>query len=255
MPHRILTVDDSRTIRMIVKNAFKEYECELYEAENGRDGLALASEIKPDLVILDITMPVMTGIEMLGKMMENADLKSTAVIMLTAESGRDNVMNIVKMGVKDYIVKPFKGEQLIERVKLILNDLKPRIDLSTNNGQRANGTLFSVKGDIVILTLPPKMTRNIASDIEEQVKAKIGHMNEAGVRKFILNLSSVDHLSMTTMQSVLALLALCVRAKLLIRLAATGIQAEALKSFKETNAIPTKLSIEEAITDFFPRAC
>jgi DNA-binding response OmpR family regulator len=250
MTHKILTVDDSRTIRTIVKNAFKGYECELYEAENGRDGLALANEIKPDLIILDITMPVMTGIEMLGRLMEDDQLKSTSVIMLTAESGRDKVMNIVKMGVKDYIVKPFKGEQLIERVKLILPDLITHIDLSTAPAEGENANLFAVNGDIVILTLPPKITRPIAGEIEAQVKTKLDQMNTLGVRNFIFNLSNIAPLNMTAIQFILALVALCRRAKLSIRLVADQGQANALKDFKETQAIPTKLRVEEAIMDF-----
>jgi DNA-binding response OmpR family regulator len=124
MAYKILTVDDSKTIRMIVKKAFKPYNCELYEGENGVEGLAIAAKEMPDLIILDITMPVMTGIEMLGKLKSENDLKDIPVIMLTAESGKENVMQIVKMGVKDYIVKPFKGEQLIERAKNILK-LRP----------------------------------------------------------------------------------------------------------------------------------
>ncbi|MGD8702786.1 MAG: response regulator [Desulfosarcina sp.] len=120
MAYKILTVDDSKTIRMIVKKAFKPYNCELFEGENGVEGLAIAAKEMPDLIILDITMPVMTGIEMLGKLKAENDLKDIPVIMLTAESGKENVMQIVKMGVKDYIVKPFKGEQLIERAKNIL---------------------------------------------------------------------------------------------------------------------------------------
>jgi DNA-binding response OmpR family regulator len=124
MAYKILTVDDSKTIRMIVKKAFKPYNCELYEGENGVEGLAIAAKEQPDLIILDITMPVMTGIEMLGKLKAESDLKDIPVIMLTAESGKENVMQIVKMGVKDYIVKPFKGEQLIERAKNILK-LRP----------------------------------------------------------------------------------------------------------------------------------
>ena len=70
MSYKILTVDDSRTIRMIVKKAFKPYDCTLVEAENGMEGLAAATKEKPDLIVLDITMPVMTGIEMLGKLLE-----------------------------------------------------------------------------------------------------------------------------------------------------------------------------------------
>jgi DNA-binding response OmpR family regulator len=124
MAYKILTVDDSKTIRMIVKKAFKPYNCELFEGENGVEGLAIAAKEQPDLIILDITMPVMTGIEMLGKLKAENDLKDIPVIMLTAESGKENVMQIVKMGVKDYIVKPFKGEQLIERAKNILK-LRP----------------------------------------------------------------------------------------------------------------------------------
>ncbi|WP_419655458.1 two component system response regulator [Desulfosarcina variabilis str. Montpellier] len=124
MAYKILTVDDSKTIRMIVKKAFKPYNCELFEGENGVEGLAIAAKEQPDLIILDITMPVMTGIEMLGKLKAESDLKDIPVIMLTAESGKENVMQIVKMGVKDYIVKPFKGEQLIERAKNILK-LRP----------------------------------------------------------------------------------------------------------------------------------
>lgn len=124
MAYKILTVDDSKTIRMIVKKAFKPFNCELFEGENGVEGLAIAAKEMPDLIILDITMPVMTGIEMLGKLKAESDLKDIPVIMLTAESGKENVMQIVKMGVKDYIVKPFKGEQLIERAKNILK-LRP----------------------------------------------------------------------------------------------------------------------------------
>lgn len=120
MAYKILAVDDSKTIRMIVKKAFTPFNCTLLEAENGVEGLALANKEKPDLIILDITMPVMTGIEMLEKLKAEKELKSIPVIMLTAESGKENVMKIVKMGVRDYVVKPFKGDQLIERAKGIL---------------------------------------------------------------------------------------------------------------------------------------
>ena len=120
MAYKILTVDDSKTIRMIVKKAFSPFNCDLFEGENGVEGLALANKEKPDLIILDITMPVMTGIEMLQKLKAEKELKNIPVIMLTAESGKENVMKIVKMGVRDYMVKPFKGDQLIERAKTIL---------------------------------------------------------------------------------------------------------------------------------------
>lgn len=125
MPHKILSVDDSLTIRMLVKRSFKNFDCMVCEASNGEEGLAAAAKEKPDLIFLDITMPVMDGVTMLTKLKENPDLKGIPVIMLTAESGRENVAYIAKLGVRDYLVKPFKDEQLIEKAGRILK-LEPR---------------------------------------------------------------------------------------------------------------------------------
>ena len=75
MALRILTVDDSKTIRMIVKKTFRPYDCVLYEGENGIEGLAVASRENPDLIVLDITMPVMSGIEMLEKLKSEPIIK------------------------------------------------------------------------------------------------------------------------------------------------------------------------------------
>jgi two-component system cell cycle response regulator len=124
MRYKILTVDDSKTVRIIVKKAFKTFDCEILEAANGVEGLASASKENPDLILLDITMPVMDGVEMLTKLKSDPALKGIPVIMLTAEGGRDNVLKIAKIGVRDYIVKPFKEDVLVEKCGRII-DLKP----------------------------------------------------------------------------------------------------------------------------------
>jgi two-component system cell cycle response regulator len=120
MAAKILSVDDSRTIRLIVGKAFKPYECTVLEAGNGEEGLAAAAREKPDLIVLDVTMPIMDGVTMLTKLKEDEALKSIPVIMLTAESGRDNVLHIAKLGVRDYLVKPFKEDQLIEKAGRVI---------------------------------------------------------------------------------------------------------------------------------------
>ena len=120
MPTKILSVDDSKTIRLIVGKAFKPYDCQMCEAGNGEEGLAVAAKERPDLIILDVTMPVMDGVTMLTKLKEDTELKSIPVIMLTAESGRENVLQIAKLGVRDYLVKPFKEDQLIEKAGRIV---------------------------------------------------------------------------------------------------------------------------------------
>ncbi len=120
MSAKILSVDDSRTIRLIVGKAFKPYECTVFEAGNGEEGLAAAAREKPDLIVLDVTMPIMDGVTMLTKLKEDETLKGIPVIMLTAESGRENVLHIAKLGVRDYLVKPFKEDQLIEKASRVI---------------------------------------------------------------------------------------------------------------------------------------
>jgi two-component system cell cycle response regulator len=127
MKPKILTVDDSKTIRLIVGKAFKTFDCEIFEAANGVEGLAVANRERPDLIILDLTMPIMDGSEMLSKLKSNPELKNIPVVMLTAEAGRENVLKIAKLGVRDYLVKPFKEELIIERVGRVI-DLKPKSD-------------------------------------------------------------------------------------------------------------------------------
>lgn len=123
MSMKILTVDDSMTIRSIIKNTLKTYDCEIHEAENGLIGLQSIIRIIPDLIILDITMPVMDGIEMLRKLRSSPRGKDMKVLMLTAESAKENIVEIAKLGVTNYIVKPFTNDQLIEKISSII-DLK-----------------------------------------------------------------------------------------------------------------------------------
>ena len=120
MSAKILSVDDSKTIRMIVARTLKNYDCVVCEAANGEEGLAVAASENPDVIILDITMPVMDGITMLSKLREDAALKAIPVVMLTAESSRENIAQIARLGVRDYLVKPFKDEQLIEKISRIV---------------------------------------------------------------------------------------------------------------------------------------
>jgi two-component system cell cycle response regulator len=121
MSIKILTVDDSKTIRMIVTKAFKSFDCTVIEAANGVVGLATASREKPDIILLDYTMPVMDGFEVLGRLRADPDLKATPVIMLTAEAGRETVIKIAKLGVRDYLIKPFKEDLLIQRVGRVVS--------------------------------------------------------------------------------------------------------------------------------------
>lgn len=115
---RILTVDDSKAIRMIVGKQVAELGFDVDEAEDGLLGLSKLEEVTYDLVILDVTMPNMDGPAMLAKM--RGDGNKTPVLMLTSESKKSIMMDVMKAGIEDYILKPFKPEELKAKVLKVL---------------------------------------------------------------------------------------------------------------------------------------
>ena len=121
----ILTVDDSKTIRLLLARILRPFAVEVCEACNGEEGLAVAAVKGPQLIILDYNMPVMDGLTMLSRLREDAALKATPVIMLTAESGRAIISAVARLGARDYIVKPFEEQALLGKINKIL-PLMPR---------------------------------------------------------------------------------------------------------------------------------
>lgn len=115
---RILTVDDSKAIRSIVGKQVLELGFEVDEAEDGLLGLAKLEEISYDLVILDVTMPNLDGPGMLAKMREAGN--KTPVLMLTSESKKSVMVDVMKAGIEDYILKPFKPDELKAKVLKVL---------------------------------------------------------------------------------------------------------------------------------------
>ncbi len=115
---RILTVDDSLTIRSLIARQMTELGHEVEHAEDGQQALTKLETMTVDLILLDVTMPVMDGPTMLGKLRQTGN--RTPVIMLTSESKRTIVSGAVKLGIEDYILKPFKPEELRAKVGKVL---------------------------------------------------------------------------------------------------------------------------------------
>ncbi len=239
MPLKVLTVDDSRTIRIIVKKAFRPFDVEVVEAENGRDGLELAKKEKPDLIVLDITMPVMTGIEMLNKLKDEPDLKNIPVIMLTAESGKENVMQIIQMGVSNYIVKPFKGEQLIERAKTIVT-----LDLKKEDGE--SGKPAKPAGSFQLMTIPEKIARPMIAEFDSAVN----EMPSVGRNQLILDISKVAEINVLLVKLLLTVFQTCEKRRITLRVVGSSTQRNDLKHLKETSHIMIWDSVEKAKGSF-----
>lgn len=117
---KILAVDDSKTIRAIIEKMLSEYKCELIKAADGQEGLTLSKNKRPDLILLDIDMPRMNGLELLKHLRNDRELANTPVFMLTSKSSSKNVQIAVRLGVAAYIAKPFSRDKLIEKIQKVL---------------------------------------------------------------------------------------------------------------------------------------
>jgi two-component system, chemotaxis family, chemotaxis protein CheY len=114
---KVLVVDDFATMRKIIKNVLKQISIEnVLEAENGKHALTVLKNDSVDLIISDWIMPEMTGIEFLKACKADETIKKIPFIMVTAEAQKDNIMEAIKSGVDNYIVKPFTPDKLREAI-------------------------------------------------------------------------------------------------------------------------------------------
>jgi len=120
---KILVVDDFSTMRRIVKNILRQIGfSNIEEAEDGNGALARMRQDKYDLVISDWNMPNMSGLELLKAIRADSALKGVPVLMVTAEAKKENVLEAIKAGVNNYIVKPFTAEILREKIEKIFEN-------------------------------------------------------------------------------------------------------------------------------------
>lgn len=121
---RVLVVDDFATMRKIVRNILKQIGFEdIFEAEDGNVALQVLKNEKIGLVVTDWNMPNLSGLELLKTMRRDPKFSQMPVLMVTAEGLKDNVLEAVKAGVNNYVVKPFTAEVLQEKIEAIFKKL------------------------------------------------------------------------------------------------------------------------------------
>ncbi|MBO8176959.1 MAG: response regulator [Bacillus sp. (in: Bacteria)] len=116
---RVLVVDDAKFMRMTLTNMLKKGNHEVVgEAENGKEAIERYRELQPDVVTMDITMPIMTGIEAVKHILE--EFPQAKIIICSAMGQQKMVVEAIEAGAKDFIVKPFDETRVIEAVNRVV---------------------------------------------------------------------------------------------------------------------------------------
>lgn len=120
MAQTILVAEDQEHIRSLITYKLKNSGYSVVAVADGVEALKKAQEIRPDLILLDVMMPLMTGFEVLARLKQHEQLKSIPVLLVTAQSQEDEVLRGLELGADDYITKPFSPNELAARVKTVL---------------------------------------------------------------------------------------------------------------------------------------
>ena len=118
---KALVVDDSRTIRIIIRRILLELGYEVCEASNGREALEVLEAEKPDvdLVLADWNMPVMNGLELLKELRQDSEFCGLKVLMVTTETEMEHMKSGMDAGADEYVMKPFTRDILLEKLEIV----------------------------------------------------------------------------------------------------------------------------------------
>ena len=126
MSETILVGEDEEHARALLEIKLRNSGYEVVTAEDGEAALKQTLALLPDLVVLDIMMPAMTGFEVLAALKQNPSTSSIPIILVSAQSNEENILKGLRLGANDYMVKPFSPHELVARVKTLLLHAKTK---------------------------------------------------------------------------------------------------------------------------------
>ncbi len=185
----ILVVDDDKKLTLLVRGFLEKEKYQVAEAYSGRMALDAIKEAKPDLIILDIMMPEMDGIEACKRIKADKDTKMIPVIMLTSMSNVKDKVQGLNAGANDYITKPFNPEELIARVKAQLRikflenellrkeEVEAVVKMGIATAHEINNPLTVIIGNLELLlikkeNLSEEDSTNLNSILESAIRIK-----------------------------------------------------------------------------------
>ena len=121
---QVLVIDDDPLILTILEHKLRARGCRVASAADGASGLAQARASPPDLIVLDMMMPIMDGWQVLQDLRTDPRLAAVPVVMLTARRGDSDVVGALDLGAADYVAKPFSPDELVARITRLLPGLR-----------------------------------------------------------------------------------------------------------------------------------
>jgi DNA-binding response OmpR family regulator len=121
MTYKILSIEDTTSFRRLIKMTLEFEGYEVFEAERGRRGLELARAQTPDLILLDLMMPDMSGLEVCQELKKDARLSKIPIVLLSSSDDSDEIETCLQLGAQDYLLKPFRPAMLLDIVRKIVN--------------------------------------------------------------------------------------------------------------------------------------
>ena len=116
---KILLADDEFKLRKLIATQLRKNEFDVFEASNGKDAIEQAMTVSPDIMVMDISMPVMDGLTAYEKMKNNDQLKNIPIIILSAQNDTHSLNKIKAMNVQYHLFKPFRLKELFDKIKTI----------------------------------------------------------------------------------------------------------------------------------------
>ncbi len=199
---KVLVVEDSTTQLVKIKFSLLNAGYEVIVATNGHDGYMAAVADRPDVILLDMVMPVLDGPGMLLKLRDDDELWNIPVIMLTALSEADSIRKVLSLGAKGYIIKPFNLEVFEDKLKVLF----PQVDFSLSPTDKIKTDIdrriisYEEIGGIHVFAIP-------SDRLSIGVKLAFSYIRRllaAGGRKFVVDFSTSDMLSSEDMSVLIS---------------------------------------------------
>jgi two-component system, cell cycle response regulator len=121
----ILVIEDDDVSRTLLHRLLtRRFSCKVHEARNGREGLDVIRGLRPDLVLLDVMLPELDGMGVLQAMRSDPECAPLPVVIISSAADREAVMKMVGLGIRDYLLKPFKADLVTRRIGKILTEVQ-----------------------------------------------------------------------------------------------------------------------------------